>query len=83
MKHKKYISAMRSLAGQIGSSRRWANHEKKPTNQIRIYRDDYYILSSLASSFGSIASVVHCAIVDSCYNNLSVSQAQARANKEL
>lgn len=83
MKRKKDISSLKSFAGKLGSASRWRGHVKKHTQQVRIYQDDYSILSSLASAFGSIASVVHCAIVDSGYNNLSVSQAQARVSKEL
>lgn len=83
MKRKKDISSHHSLAGKIGSASRWRGHVKKQTQQVRIYQDDYSILSSLAFYFGSIASAVHCAIVNSGYNHLSVSKVQARSSKEL
>lgn len=70
-------------AGKIGSSVRWKDHEKIKTTQVRIFEDDYFILSRLSFCFGSVGRVVHCALVDSGYNNLSFSKAQARFSKEL
>lgn len=73
----------KSKAGKIGSASRWANHEKVTTKQIRVYDDDYSILSSLSASSGSIASVVHFALVDSGYLDYTLRQAQARFSEKL
>ena len=83
MKRKKDISSLKSFAGRFGAASRWANHKIKKTKLVRIYQDDDIVLSRLASAFGSVASVVHCSLVDSGYCNLSFSEAQARASKEL
>lgn len=73
----------KSRAGLIGSASRWANHEKVITKQIRVYDDDYSILFSLSASAGSIAAVVHYALVDSGYLDYTLRQAQARFGEKL
>ena len=57
-----YISSLRSSAGKLGSSRRWANHKKVKTRLIRITEDDYTILRSLACNRGSISAAVSFAL---------------------
>lgn len=73
----------KSKAGKIGSASRWVDHEKVITKQIRVYDYDYSILSSLSASAGSIAAVVHFALVDSGYLDYTLRQAQARFSEKL
>lgn len=59
----------KSKAGKIGSSSRWANHEKVITKQIRVYQYDYDIISLLSSVHGSISSVVSATLRAYCNRN--------------
>lgn len=55
MMAKNYIHRVRSAAGRAGGIARWANAEREPTVQVRVFADD---AEWLKSQDGTVAQAV-------------------------